>query len=119
MHRSNKLVLSLVLVAALAAGGCAKKTDTEASATSAPSAAVTLADAGHGKALFAANCAVCHGAAGVDGGVGPALKYERLHKKTAAVIAQIKNPQPPMPKLYPGTLSEKDVADVAAYVETL
>jgi hypothetical protein len=31
----------------------------------------------------------------------------------------IKNPAPPMPKLYPATLSEKDTRDVAAYVQKL
>jgi mono/diheme cytochrome c family protein len=36
-----------------------------------------------------------------------------------ATLAQIKNPAPPMPKLYPSTLSEQDVNDVAAYVQTL
>jgi len=47
------------------------------------------------------------------------LHGEKARKNTAAAIAWIKNPQPPMPKLYPGTLSEKDVTDVAAYVESL
>lgn len=96
-------------------------------ATSAPAAAAsssteTVANAGDaskGETIFAANCASCHGAQGAGGGVGPSLKGEKSRKDDAAAIAWIKNPQPPMPKLYPSPLSEKDVADVAAYVESL
>jgi mono/diheme cytochrome c family protein len=102
----------------------------EAAATSAPAAAASSADsssstvasagdAAKGEAIFSANCQACHGAAGAGGGVGPSLKGEKSRKDTAAAIAWIKNPQAPMPKLYPSPLSEKDVADVAAYVESL
>jgi mono/diheme cytochrome c family protein len=80
---------------------------------------VTAGDAAHGKSIFAANCASCHGAVGTEGGVGPSLKNEKSRKDHPAAVAWIKNPQPPMPKLYPSPLSEKDVNDVAAYVETL
>jgi mono/diheme cytochrome c family protein len=72
-----------------------------------------------GQAIFAANCKACHGEAGAGGGVGPSLKGEKGRKDTAAAIAWIKNPQAPMPKLYPSPLSEKDVDNVAAYVESL
>jgi mono/diheme cytochrome c family protein len=81
--------------------------------------ATASGDAAHGKSIFAANCASCHGASGTEGGVGPSLKNEKSRKDLAAAIAWIKNPQPPMPKLYPSPLSEKDVTDVASYVETL
>lgn len=86
----------------------------------APSAAVAtgVPNVSHGSALFAQDCAACHGATGA-GGVGPALKNERVRKSLAAAEQWIKNPAPPMPKLYPSTLSAKDVVDVAAYVETL
>jgi mono/diheme cytochrome c family protein len=93
-----------------------------AAAASAGSSMQTVASAGdpaHGAAIFGANCASCHGANGVGGGIGPALKGEKVRKNTSAAIAWIKNPQPPMPKLYPSPLSDKDVADVAAYVESL
>jgi len=36
-----------------------------------------------------------------------------------AIAAAIENPVPPMPKLAPAVLTRRDVADVAAYVETL
>jgi mono/diheme cytochrome c family protein len=108
--------------------------DTSNAATSEPAAGAsadsamgssttqTVAAAGDttkGEAIFAANCASCHGEKGAGGGVGPTLKGEKSRKDTAAAIAWIKNPQPPMPKLYPSPLSQKDVADVAAYVESL
>ena len=72
-----------------------------------------------GKKLYAANCAACHGATGTEGGVGPSLKGEKAKKDQAATVAWIKDPTAPMPKLYPSPLSEKDVNDVAAYVESL
>lgn len=80
--------------------------------------AASAADAAHGKTLYGANCASCHGATG-QGGVGPSLKNEKSRKNFAEAVAWIKDPQPPMPKLYPATLNEKDVADVAAFVESL
>jgi mono/diheme cytochrome c family protein len=82
-------------------------------------AAAGAGDPAHGKTIFGANCATCHGATGTEGGVGPSLKNEKSRKDLAAAIAWIKNPQPPMPKLYPSPLGEKDVTDVASYVETL
>jgi mono/diheme cytochrome c family protein len=86
---------------------------------SAGGAKALVGDAAHGKQIFTQNCAQCHGASGTEGGVGPSLKAEKSRKDTAAAVAWIKNPQPPMPKLYPSPLDEKDVADVAAYVESL
>ena len=72
----------------------------------------------HGHALFSQYCSSCHGAAG-EGSVGPALKGEASRRDLAQAIAFIKEPIAPMPKLYPTPLSEADVADVAAFVETL
>jgi mono/diheme cytochrome c family protein len=76
-------------------------------------------DVVHGRAVFAQNCASCHGADGRGGGLGPALIGEKTHKDLSSAIAFIKNPTAPMPTLYPSRLSERDVADVAAYVESL
>lgn len=72
----------------------------------------------HGHALFSQYCSACHGAAG-EGSVGPALKGESSKKDLAQAIAFIKEPVAPMPKLYPNPLSEAEVADVAAFVESL
>ena len=73
----------------------------------------------HGAEVFAANCAACHGAQGAGGGIGPSLKNESARKDSAGVIAFVKNPAAPMPKLFPSVLNEADVTAVAAYVETL
>jgi mono/diheme cytochrome c family protein len=117
--------------AAVLATGCSKTSDqsttTTSGATSVPAAAnagamsgtAALGDPVHGKAIFSANCATCHGATGTEGGVGPSLKNEKSRKNYAQTVAWIKNPSPPMPKLYPSPLAEKDVDDVAAYVQTL
>jgi mono/diheme cytochrome c family protein len=129
-----KRLLTVAVVCALAAtfSGCAKSASTDASATSGPvtdldssglkptgAPAMTMGDPKHGEQIFAANCASCHGAAGAGGGIGPVLKGEKQRKDYAAAIVWIKNPQPPMPKLFPSTLSQNDVQDVAAYVESL
>lgn len=77
------------------------------------------ADEQHGKALFAGACMKCHGVGGAAPVIGPALVNEKSRKNLQAVISQIKNPTGIMPKLYPAPFSDKDVSDIAAYVETL
>jgi mono/diheme cytochrome c family protein len=134
MHSKALALLSAAAIGALIVAGCSKGSDqsttssttTTSTTTSAPAASATTGamsatpgDAAHGKTLFAANCASCHGATGTEGGVGPSLKNEKSRKNFEQAVAWIKNPQPPMPKLYPSPLSEKDVQDAAAYVETL
>ncbi len=51
--------------------------------------------------------------------MGPSLINEGSRKNLQQAVSWIKNPMPPMPKLFPATLSEQDVRDVAAYVESL
>jgi mono/diheme cytochrome c family protein len=128
-------LLAACAIAGLLVSGCAKTaasgegadakstgpiTDSDSSGlkpTAEPS--TTMGDASKGATIFSANCSSCHGAAGAGGGIGPVLKGEKSRKDYAAAIAWIKNPQPPMPKLFPATLSETDVEDVASYVESL
>jgi mono/diheme cytochrome c family protein len=76
-------------------------------------------NAAAGKKIFSANCSACHGQTGAEGGVGPSLKNETKRKNLAGIVAWIKNPQPPMPKLYPSPLSASDVNNVAAYVASI
>jgi mono/diheme cytochrome c family protein len=76
-------------------------------------------DAVHGKLVFDTNCATCHGAGGRSGGVGPPLIEESERMSLEQTIVWIENPFPPMPALYPSPLSETDVADVAAFVQTI
>lgn len=119
-----------VLCVLISMSACAKSNQNSASKsvrtmTSAPGSEAKInkgaqvADSGHGKAIYQQNCASCHGANGAGGGVGPTLKNEKSRKNMAQAISWIKNPQSPMPKLYPSPLSEQDVSDVAAYVESL
>jgi mono/diheme cytochrome c family protein len=68
-----------------------------------------------GRQVFAANCAVCHGAAG-EGGAGPNLHGIAKRKSLDQTIAFIENPSGGMPKLYPATLSAEQVRDVADYI---
>jgi mono/diheme cytochrome c family protein len=115
------LTAATVLLA-LAVAGCSKEGDqsSQATAQAVASPAVAAGDVARGKQLFAsASCTKCHGANGVEGGVGPTLKGEKARKNYVQSIAQIEDPQPPMPKLYPDPLSDKDVRDIAAYVQTL
>jgi mono/diheme cytochrome c family protein len=130
-------LLAVVALASLSAAGCAKggdrsSTTTVATAPAAPAAtsagSATAAsklsgaaqgDAAHGKTIYAAKCAACHGQTGAEGAAGPSLKNEKSRKNYAQTVAWIKDPLSPMPKLYPDSLSAKDVADVAAFVQTL
>jgi ubiquinol-cytochrome c reductase cytochrome c subunit len=71
-----------------------------------------------GAVIYSANCAACHGSAG-QGGIGPTLRGESGRKDVGAVGAFVKSPSGGMPKLYPGLLSDGDVAAVSSYVESL
>jgi mono/diheme cytochrome c family protein len=131
MQSTALAFLAAGAIAALIAAGCAKNTEQTSTSTSATSATTSgpttmtnaaagaQGDAAHGKTIFSTNCANCHGAVGTEGGIGPSLKNEKSRKNYRATIAWIKNPQPPMPKLFPDTLNEKAVDDVAAYVQSL
>ncbi len=78
-----------------------------------------LGDVADGRTVFATNCATCHGATGVEGGVGPSLRGENVRMNYDQTIVWIKHPAAPMPELYPKFLSETEVDDVAAYVQKL
>lgn len=80
--------------------------------------AVIVGDLANGQKMYDANCASCHGARGA-GTVGPELHGEKTRKDTAGVVFWIKHPILPMPTLYPKPLSEKDVDDVAVFVDSL
>lgn len=84
-----------------------------------PSATVAPGNATAGSQVFAANCASCHGEGGKNGQVGPSLAGAGL--KAGQVAYMVRNPQgvdkdSGMPKL---PLTDKQVADVSAYVASL
>ena len=73
-----------------------------------------------GRSLFAQFCATCHGMHGEGGFTsGPNIRNSPLIENKATLVAWIRNPKPPMPKLYPSPLSSSDVDAVAGYVESL
>lgn len=85
----------------------------------ASAAAVDLAalvpDSAHGRTVFAASCASCHGPAG-QGGEGPPLAGIGARYTQQQAVAYLLDPKPRMPRLYPETLNAQDIADVAAYM---
>jgi mono/diheme cytochrome c family protein len=137
MPAKSVVILATGAVAALLIVGCAKGNDQSSTTTtttttssspavmstttvaSSMSGAVAQGDPARGKTIFTGNCAACHGATGTEGGVGPSLKNEKSRKNYEQTIAWIHNPSPPMPKLWPSPLNDKDVADVAAYAQSL
>jgi alcohol dehydrogenase (cytochrome c) len=73
-------------------------------------------DPTRGKALYSQTCITCHGA---DGAMLPNynLKDIKFRKDRPALAQWIKNPKPPMPRLFPSPFNAQDVEDIAAYVE--
>lgn len=68
-------------------------------------------DAGRGEAIFQRECAVCHGDAGVGGGVGPRLVESGLDaSEVANAVEQGRGVMPA------GIVSGQARADVVAYV---
>lgn len=117
---SRELFGIMTFAAWLAFAGCARHEP--APARDVTSEAVPIPSSSsesRGAALFAKNCAACHGERGVSGPVGPSLAGEHRKKRLDAIVTIVEHPDPPMPKLFPGTLSAQDVADIAAYVESL
>ena len=82
-----------------------------------PEGEASIAGPAHGRSLFAQFCAACHGMHG-EGGLtsGPNIQTSRLIGNKAVLVAWIKDPKSPMPKLYPAPLSDSDVDAVAGYV---
>jgi mono/diheme cytochrome c family protein len=116
--------LSLWTMAFLAAWGFGVSPPLQVASAKAPLPATpqtklnAAPDPAHGRTIFAQNCSSCHGVQG-QGGMGPRLIGEASRKSFEQAMTWIKNPLPPMPKLYPSTLGIEDVRDVAAYVESL
>ncbi|HEY9180294.1 MAG TPA: cytochrome c [Candidatus Baltobacteraceae bacterium] len=106
-----------LLAAAGATVGCAGHHARAGAASRADG--VAGADLGKGKAVYAAQCAACHGARGIGGQVGPSLQKENTRRTYRGVYDIVLDPQPPMPKLYPSRMTRGDVRDVSAYVESL
>jgi heme/copper-type cytochrome/quinol oxidase subunit 2/mono/diheme cytochrome c family protein len=73
------------------------------------------ADAEAGKEVFAENCSTCHGADGLGGNGGPDLTTMPKAQEQASAEEQVTDGGGGMPP-FGGTLSEEEIANVAAYV---
>ena len=78
-------------------------------------------DAGNGKRLYLADgCFTCHGRAGQGGAyTGPAPALARTGLPFDGFKAQIRDPSDNMPAYSDAVLSDKDIADIYAFVESL
>jgi mono/diheme cytochrome c family protein len=74
--------------------------------------------AGNGQALYEQFCAGCRGTHGEGGGNGPRL-VRGARTDVAAIVAFVKNPNPPMPDLHASHLNDEAVQAVSEYVRTL
>jgi mono/diheme cytochrome c family protein len=73
------------------------------------------ADIAAGRRLYSQVCVACHGP---DGGMIADHKLAGLgaRRDLPATIAYLKDPKPPMPKMFPDLLTEQNLVDVAAYL---
>ncbi len=85
---------------------------TGSASAAAPAGAANIAS---GRKLYSQICVSCHGP---DGNLVADHRLSNLKSRLSrpATVAYIKDPRPPMPKLYPDLLTEQNVADVAAYL---
>ena len=93
---------------------------TRVASTSAPTPSVANGPAGapnlaSGRTLYSQVCVSCHGPNG-DMLADHKLSNLKSRRDATATIGYIKDPKPPMPKLYPQLINEQSVVDVAAYI---
>lgn len=82
-----------------------------------PASPQLTGDVARGEELFFANgCSVCHGDTG-GGGIGPAIAKTQL--SLSAVIKQYRNPRELMPPFPADRVSDDDVADIYAFLQSL
>jgi ubiquinol-cytochrome c reductase cytochrome c subunit len=88
-------------------------------ATPAWTQAAPAADAARGKEIFMRDaCYTCHGTTGASTSfVGPKLAHAGL--TAAQILRQLRHPQAQMPAYTEKVLPDSDVADIAAYIQTL
>lgn len=81
---------------------------------------VAQGDVNRGRALFASNCAHCHGAAGQGASTGYRIVAPSLLHASVFQVAEAVRAGPLlMPKFGPDVLSDADVNDIARYVNYL
>jgi cytochrome c6 len=119
MRRIAPVLAFLALVAAGCGSGTKTKALPDTVVGTLPAATTTPAvkgDAAAGKKVFAsAGCGGCHTLkdAGATGNVGPNL--DQAKPPLSLIIDRVTNGKSPMPS-FKGQLTDKQIADVAAYV---
>jgi alcohol dehydrogenase (cytochrome c) len=101
-----------VVVMALDGGSAASSQPPTAAVTAGRSAEANIAS---GRRLYGQVCSSCHGP---DGNLisGHELSTLKSRRDRAATASFVKDPKPPMPRLYPNLLTDQNVADVTAYL---
>ena len=111
--------LGLPSVVVMSLGGKTVST-TPPAERSRPKASTQATDAGtpvaRGRKLYAQVCTTCHGLNG-NFVAGHELSTLRQRRDLDATVRYIKDPKPPMPKLFPTLLDDQAVVDVATYVQ--
>ena len=84
-----------------------------------PELSARASDPARGKTAYSQFCIACHGPQGEGvAGAGVPIQNESTRKDHAQLVAWIKDPLSPMPKLYPSPLADDDVEAISRYVET-
>jgi mono/diheme cytochrome c family protein len=111
MKQLNAFAVALFAMAMLCAGAV-----TAALAQDAPQG-----DAANGKRIFLADgCFTCHGRSGQGGAYnGPAPILAHTALPFDGFIGQVRNPVNDMPAYSNAVLSDKDIADIYAFVQSL
>ncbi len=120
--RSNKALATLSFMLLLASYGLAEMSRNAPVQELAAGVVTDATQSGydiqlHGKAVYDANCVICHGADGALGAVG-AKNLATSQLTTEEAVQIITNGKNAMPK-YKKALSEQDIKAVAAYIQTL
>jgi mono/diheme cytochrome c family protein len=113
---SVKQIVRIALAAALLSAGALTGAPTGAQAQDAPPG-----DAANGKRLYLTDgCFTCHGRSGQGGAYnGPAPILAKTALPFDGFKGQIRNPVNDMPAFSDALLSEKDIADIYAFVQSL
>ncbi|HEY2530764.1 MAG TPA: cytochrome c [Xanthobacteraceae bacterium] len=109
MYRFNRIAVAAFALVAIGVPGMARAQD------------APQGDTANGKRLYLADrCFTCHGRSGQGGAYnGPAPILAHTMLPFDGFKGQVRNPVNDMPAYSAAVLSDKDIADVYAFVETL
>lgn len=109
MYRFNRVAVATFALVAIGVPGMARAQD------------APQGDAANGKRLYLADrCFTCHGRSGQGGAYnGPAPILAHTMLPFDGFKGQVRNPANDMPAYSAAVLSDKDMADIYAFVQTL